>query len=170
MHHQVINLTGNKYGRLTVVEYTGTKMRKALWKCICECGNTTYVRSHKLKDGNTRSCGCLRTELLLSYTPDRGKTHGESDTRLYRTWSAMKQRCFNPNLPIYKYYGGRGITVCDEWKDDFVAFRDWALANGYDDTLTIDRIDNDGDYCPQNCQFLTRSENAAKQRLDREAA
>ena len=149
------NLQGQRFGRLTVLRDAGKYYRKLLlgniyWLCKCSCGNLIEVLAYSLKNGHTCSCGCLKLK------------HGGSETRLYRTWTSMRKRCYNPKDPSYKYYGGKCIQVCAEWKNDFIAFRNWALNNGYADNLTIDRIDNDGNYEPSNCQFLTKSENTRK--------
>ena len=152
---KLIDLTGQRFGRLTVVERTGTsKNGNALWACRCDCGNVAVVRGASLKNGITRSCGCL----IAESTKDRNTTHGLRKTRLYHVWANMKDRCLNPNTPSYSYYGGRGITICDEWRDDFQAFYDWAMANGHRDDLSIDRIDNDKGYNPDNCRWATHSE------------
>ena len=162
MNPRVKNLIGRKFGNLKVIEYVRRERGHVFLHCQCDCGGMTTVRASDLKRGHTQSCGCLEKE---------AKTiHNGRWTRLYGIWCGMKRRCNNPKCESYKYYGERGITVCDEWKNDFAAFRDWAMANGYDDTLTIDRIDNDGDYCPENCQFITKSENSAKQWIDKAAA
>lgn len=152
---KLIDLTGQRFGRLTVIERVGTsKNGNALWDCKCDCGNTAVVRGASLKNGITRSCGCL----IAESTKNRNTTHCLSKTRLYRIWANMKDRCLNSNTREYPYYGGRGITVCDEWKNDFQAFYNWAMANSYQDHLSIDRIDNDKGYTPDNCRWATHSE------------
>lgn len=156
------NLENKKFERLTVIRLSGktNKCGHLIWLCLCDCGNYTEVSSSKLKRGHTRSCGCLQKEIAK-------KTffkHGGKGTRLFKLWIGIKQRCYNSKMTGYEYYGGRGIKVCDEWKDNFSAFRFWAILNGYQYGLTIDRINNDGNYEPENCQWLTRSENTKKQR------
>lgn len=140
---------GMRYGRLTLVKVAYRKNHRNIWECLCDCGNTHYVMDCNLGRG-CLSCGCL--------SRDKHKTHGESKTRLYQIWAGMKKRCYNPNEPAYKYYGGRGVIMCDEWENDYSSFSEWAKNNGYHDGLTIDRIDNDGCYEPSNCKWSTYRE------------
>lgn len=145
------DLTGERFGRLTVIERKGSVKKRALWLCQCDCGNTTLVTTNSLKTGNTQSCGCYRLERDVEVNT----THGGTGTRLYNIWNGIKSRCSNPNDTCYQHYGARGITVCDEWKNDFSSFRKWALENGYADNLTIERKDVNGNYEPNNCCWIT---------------
>lgn len=165
---KLIDLTGSRFGWLSVMEKAPNRGDQTYWLCKCDCGNTTEVNARDLKNGHTKSCGCNRLTNANIAKTTHGKTKGSRKSkdrvpRIYNTWCNMKQRCGNPNNPAYYRYGGRGIKVCTEWEKDFMAFRDWAMRNGYSDTLTIDRIDGDGDYEPGNCQWVTLSENARRQ-------
>lgn len=154
------DLTGQRFGHLVVKKRTEDKIDKngqkyVTWECICDCGNTTCVTTQNLK-GKTQSCGCYQEKMKGTYT----FKHGYRKTRLYRIYNSMKQRCNNPNIEAYKNYGARGITVCDEWNrsDGLASFCEWALSNGYADNLTLDRINNDDGYSPENCRWVTQRE------------
>lgn len=151
------DLTGQTFGRLTAIRRAANRMSRGghsrvYWHCQCKCGREVIVNSTNFRYGNTKSCGCLRRERTLKPK----YTHGMANSRLYRIWKAMKTRCSNPNPESWKNYGGRGIRVCSEWQNSFENFRDWSLANGYSENLTIDREDNDGNYEPGNCRWITR--------------
>lgn len=149
-------LSGRKFGRLKPIKVVGRDevSRCVLWKCECECGNKSIVKSSNLLNGNTKSCGCLRKEKGKKLGKESFK-HGKTDTRLYVVWRKMKERCLNSNCKDYKNYGGRGIGICDEWLE-FMPFYKWAVKNGHQKHLTLDRINNEGDYKPNNCRFTTR--------------
>lgn len=154
MGRKSLDLIGQRFGRLTVVckndeRYDG---RHTFWKCKCDCGNEIVVRKDSLLNGHSKSCGCYLQE---RYRDGHLKTHGMKNTRIYRTWRSMKDRCTNKNCSNYNRYGGRGITVCDEWLHDFEKFYDWAMENGYSDDLSIDRINVNYGYCPENCRWVS---------------
>ena len=162
------DIAGETYGRLTAIRFLGTEGHNGYWLCRCECGKTGKIRRGHLLSGGTESCGCLRNELTTKRVKGIvGKDsfpykHGCLPRGLYGTWSNMKERCYKPKNTAYKYYGGRGIEVYLVWKKNFKAFRDWALMNGYKEGLTIDRVDNNRGYYPDNCQWITRAENSKK--------
>lgn len=158
------NLTGMRFGRLVALEraedyVTPKGQHKTQWRCRCDCGNEIITNSSNLRSGITKSCGCFADE-IRSQNGHNNKKHGGFGTRLYRIYRGMWQRCYDKKVSQYPRYGGRGISICDEWMGEtgFERFREWSYANGYDDLLTIDRINNDGNYSPDNCRWCTQKE------------
>lgn len=154
------DLTGERFGRLTVLGYSHYAHNENHWKCKCDCGGVCVHRTYYLFHSSTPSCGCYKREKVAG----NNFKHGGYKTRLFRIWKNMHQRCSNKGVQYYKHYGGRGIKVCPEWTTDFNTFRDWALTHGYNDTLTIDRINVDADYCPENCRWITHREQCRNRR------
>ena len=164
-----IDMTGQTFGKLKVIaesheRYIMTNGKEVVWICKCECGKIVHIRGSQLRNGHHKSCGCFKGE----YCRKTQLRHGWSGTHLHSIWSSMKQRCNNPNDPKYSDYGGRGISVCKEWNDSFETFKNWAIANGYEDgkghDCSIDRVDNDGNYEPGNCRWTTAKVQANNQR------
>ena len=145
------NLIGKKFGLLTVISQRESKNGKRMWECKCDCGTTVSISTDRLKSGHTKSCGCVAGR-------PGGKSPGWKGTVVYSRWQAMKKRCYQVGTEGYENYGGRGIKVCDEWKNNPSAFCEWALENGFSEELTLDRKDVNGDYCPENCKWSTKTE------------
>lgn len=152
---KLIDLTGKRFGHwLVLIRTTNSKIGHPRWLCRCDCGREKIVQGGNLRNGGSKSCQNCQNK--------GNYKHGLRRTRLYNVWANIIKRCENPNATHYERYGGRGIRICSEWRKRFMVFRRWALSHGYKDGLTIDRIDNDGNYEPSNCQFITRGENTWK--------
>lgn len=169
------DLTGKAFGRLTVIEEAGrAKDRKILWRCKCSCGNEKVVSGGGLTSGKTQSCGCYKLQRISESRRKHGASGNHKNVdRLYKVWITIRKRCLTTTCKDYKYYGGRGITICEEW-NDFANFKEWALQNGYSydakfGECTIDRIDVNGNYEPSNCRFVDMKVQAANRRNSKTA-
>lgn len=147
-------VNGTAFGRLTVKKFNGVINGRENYLCKCECGKEVCVDGHLLKSGNNKSCGCLKIDKLI----DRSTTHNKCHSRLYSIFKGMKKRCLKPNSINYNNYGGKGISICQEWLNNFESFYNWAIKNGYKNNLTIDRIDSNKNYCPNNCRWVTQKQ------------
>ena len=152
---KVNDLTGQRFGKLIAIRKDGHLGKKVAWLCKCDCGNYKRITADRLTMGQTKSCGCLHSEIAKN----RLITHGQTHTKLYKVWEAMKRRCDSPKCDHYPLYGGRGIHYIPEWKK-FEPFYHWALSAGYKDGLSIDRINVNGNYCPENCQWIPLKQQA----------
>ena len=155
------DLSGNRYDMLYVIcRVENSPDGYVQYLCQCDCGNTKIVKANNLRNGKTHSCGCLKKSMMTKKQFKHGESVGRrsAGTRLYRIWRSMNSRCYIQSATEYKNYGGRGIVVCDEWKCNYQSFKEWALLSGYADELTIDRIDNDGNYEPDNCRWVSREQ------------
>lgn len=149
---KILDIKGKRFGRLVAIERVQNVGKKVSWRCLCDCGKETNVLTTNLTTNRIKSCGCLKDQKLI----ERSTKHNQRHTKLYEVWKTMKQRCFNPNNKGYKNWGGRGIVVCNEWKDNYQAFYEWSMNNGYKEGLSIDRINNDGNYEPSNCRWADK--------------
>ena len=174
------DITGMRFGRLVAIRYAYSVNHRRFWECACDCGSLCEIRQDQLITGKTRSCGCISREIKAATAKEAQERKAiiaeqkafkrsnhllkADNPRLYRIWKAMKSRCYYPKNKCFNSYGARGISICEEWKSSFAAFARWALANGYLGNLTIDRIDVDGNYCPENCRWITMQEQQKNKR------
>lgn len=157
-----VDLTGKKFNRWTVESFACSVKGHKYYNCVCDCGTRKVVCGNNVKRGLSKSCGCLNSEMAANHCVEMSR-HGLHKTRIYRIWEGMKRRCQTPSVHNFRDYGGRGITVCDEWQE-FVPFYEWAINNGYSEELTLDRIDVNGNYEPGNCRWATWSEQSRNKR------
>lgn len=170
------DISGQRFGLLVAqkpIKVRTSKRTRIKWECKCDCGNIAVVTGSNLASGHTKSCGCLNSKM----TSERNKVimvvHGGINDRLYEVWGSMKKRCNNPNDKSYKNYGGRGIKVCKEWNENYLSFKKWAYKNGYDENAphgecTIDRINVNGNYEPNNCRWISNAEQQKNKRKSAE--
>jgi hypothetical protein len=164
-----IDLSGKKFGRLQVIKRASNYRQPSgksivMWECKCECGSVSVVSSSNLLSGNSKKCKCCNEKEFKDYLTNGQRKHGDSTKRLYRIWRGMKTRCLNSKTKEFDSYGGRGISICEDWKNSYETFREWALLNGYADDLTIDRKNVDGNYEPSNCRWISISEQQSNRR------
>lgn len=158
------DITGEKYGRLKVIRRVeNDRFQNAQWECLCDCGNIVVATGHSLRSGHTKSCGCLQKEKAADTMKETMTTHGLTNHPLYRIWSGMIKRCVNPKCKAYKNYGKRGVSVCEEWMNSFKTFYDDVI-DGYKPGLELDRINNDANYCKENCHWVSTQRNCRNKR------
>lgn len=157
------DITGQRFGNLVAIKKVEKKKNRTFWLFKCDCGNEKEINKSSVLSGRSKSCGCFHKKMMHA----KFSIHNETETRLYQCWRDMKVRCLLKTNIHYKNYGGRGITICEEWLKSFVSFANWAISKGYSDNLTLDRIDVNGNYCPENCRWITQKEQAKNKRNNR---